>query len=149
MRKNDNRQAAQWAALLVLGCAVWLAGHVGNSGNRPQVRPALTLPSLEELATTATLAPFLDAPLDINTASVGLLAAVPGIGPKLAERILAHRRRHGPFRSMAELRAVAGIGEQKLAALCRRFTVPVQERGRGVPAAPLMNAPPRNGASPP
>jgi protein Tex len=48
--------------------------------------------------------------VDVNTASPALLAYVAGIGPKLAERIVAHRDEHGPFMSRAALRAVSGLG---------------------------------------
>lgn len=48
--------------------------------------------------------------VDANTASPALLAHVAGIGPKLAERIVAHRDSTGPFRNRAGLKAVAGLG---------------------------------------
>jgi comEA protein len=48
--------------------------------------------------------------VDLNRATLVELDALPGIGPVLARRIVEHRGRHGPFRSVDELRAVAGIG---------------------------------------
>ncbi|HET6332878.1 MAG TPA: helix-hairpin-helix domain-containing protein [Polyangiales bacterium] len=48
--------------------------------------------------------------LDINRASAEELTLIPGIGPKLAERIVAARARRGQFESLAELRAVRGLG---------------------------------------
>lgn len=48
--------------------------------------------------------------VDVNTASPALLSYVAGIGPKLAERIVAYRDAHGPFRSRAALRQVPGLG---------------------------------------
>jgi uncharacterized protein len=48
--------------------------------------------------------------VDTNTASPALLAHVAGIGPKLAEKIVAHRDEHGPFPSRAALKKVAGLG---------------------------------------
>lgn len=48
--------------------------------------------------------------VDLNTAEAGELEQLPGIGPALAERILDHRSRHGPFGSLEELAAVRGIG---------------------------------------
>lgn len=48
--------------------------------------------------------------VDVNTASPALLSYVAGIGPKLAERIVAYRDEHGPFPSRAALRQVAGLG---------------------------------------
>jgi len=36
--------------------------------------------------------------------------AVEGIGPKLAQRIIAYREEHGPFQAIEELDNVKGIG---------------------------------------
>lgn len=47
--------------------------------------------------------------VDLQTASVRLLTYVSGIGPTLAERIVAHRASHG-FQTRADLRKVKGIG---------------------------------------
>ena len=51
-------------------------------------------------------------PIDINTASVAELDELPGIGPALAERIVALRSERGPFRSVDELELVEGISER-------------------------------------
>ncbi len=48
--------------------------------------------------------------LDLNTATASDLDALPGIGPVLAERIVAHRSEVGPFRSVDQLDDVPGIG---------------------------------------
>lgn len=48
--------------------------------------------------------------VDVNTASPALLGYVAGIGPKLAERIVAHRDGRGPFASRAAIREVSGLG---------------------------------------
>lgn len=49
--------------------------------------------------------------LDINTATVERLVALPGIGQVLAERIVAYRDAHGPFTSVDQLGDVEGIGD--------------------------------------
>ncbi|MBX6378205.1 MAG: ComEA family DNA-binding protein [Clostridia bacterium] len=49
-------------------------------------------------------------PVDLNRADRAALEGLPGIGPVLAERILAYRRANGPFRSLADLENVPGIG---------------------------------------
>lgn len=56
-------------------------------------------------------------PVNINTAGREELATLPGIGEKLAERIIAYREEHGNFAMVEELENVSGIGEGKLAAL--------------------------------
>ncbi len=48
--------------------------------------------------------------VDVNTASVALLQYVAGIGPKLAERIVAYRNEHGPFQERRQLLDVPGLG---------------------------------------
>lgn len=48
--------------------------------------------------------------VDLATASPALLTYVAGIGPKLAERIVAYRDQNGVFRSRAALRKVSGLG---------------------------------------
>ncbi|WP_250402924.1 Tex family protein [Streptomyces cellostaticus] len=48
--------------------------------------------------------------VDVNTASVPLLARVSGVSAGLAENIVAHRDQNGPFRSRAELRKVPRLG---------------------------------------
>ncbi len=48
--------------------------------------------------------------VDANTASPALLTYVAGIGPKLAERIVAHRDAAGPFPNRAALKRVSGLG---------------------------------------
>jgi len=56
-------------------------------------------------------------PLDLNQATQEQLMALPGIGPVLAQRIVAWREEHGPFASLDELLEVPGIGKELLAAL--------------------------------
>lgn len=48
--------------------------------------------------------------VDVNTASPSLLSYVAGIGPKLAERIVAYREEHGAFESRRSLLNVKGLG---------------------------------------
>ncbi len=48
--------------------------------------------------------------VDANTASPALLTYVSGIGPKLAERIVAFRDENGPFRNREQLKKVSGLG---------------------------------------
>jgi competence protein ComEA len=42
--------------------------------------------------------------------------ALPGIGPKLAERIEEYRQKNGDFSSLEDLKGVSGIGEKRILA---------------------------------
>jgi competence protein ComEA len=60
--------------------------------------------------------------LNLNTAGVAELDALPGVGPVLAQRIVDHRKRT-PFTSVDELDDVPGIGPAIAAALAELVTV--------------------------
>lgn len=62
-------------------------------------------------------------PVNLNTATLAQLDALPGVGPVLAQRILAHREQHGGFRSVADLRQVEGIGDARYEQLKELVTV--------------------------
>ncbi len=61
--------------------------------------------------------------VDLNTAGLADLDALPGIGPVLAQRILDHRAQHGPFGSVQELDDVSGIGPSLFAEVSPLVTV--------------------------
>jgi competence protein ComEA len=61
--------------------------------------------------------------VDLNTAGVAELDALPGIGPVLAQRIVDHRSQQGSFRSVEELDDVPGIGPTIAAELAELVTV--------------------------
>ena len=48
--------------------------------------------------------------VEVNSASRELLIYVSGLGPVLADNIIAHRNEHGPFRSRKDLKKVARLG---------------------------------------
>jgi competence ComEA-like helix-hairpin-helix protein len=56
-------------------------------------------------------------PISLNRAEKEILSTLPGIGPKLAARIIQRRDTKGPFRSKEELLHITGIGPKKLAQL--------------------------------
>jgi competence protein ComEA len=59
--------------------------------------------------------PAPTAKVNINTASVEQLTTLPGVGPKLAARIVEYRQKSGTFRSTQELINVKGVGEKNFA----------------------------------
>lgn len=62
-------------------------------------------------------------PIDLNAATVDQLDGLPGVGPVLAQRIIAWRTEHGRFTSVDQLTEVAGIGERKFADLRSRVRI--------------------------
>ena len=50
--------------------------------------------------------------VDLNTASPYLLSYVSGLGPALAENIVAYRAENGPFQSREELKKVKRLGDK-------------------------------------
>ena len=61
--------------------------------------------------------------ININTASAKELEALPGIGEGLAERIVEHREKYGPFRRAEHLMMVRGISATRFRALRHLITV--------------------------
>ncbi|MFB9235899.1 ComEA family DNA-binding protein [Plantactinospora siamensis] len=56
--------------------------------------------------------PVAGGKVNLNTATLAELDALPGVGPVLAQRIL-DRRQQGPYRSVSDLRQVEGIGQSR------------------------------------
>lgn len=64
-----------------------------------------------------------DAVVNLNTAGVDELDALPGVGPAIAQAIVDYRDENGPFGSVDQLVEVRGIGEAKLEDLRDRVAV--------------------------
>jgi len=65
----------------------------------------------------------VDAAIDINAAGIYDLQTLPGIGPAIAERIVAFRDSVGKFERVEDLLLVKGIGPAKLDLLKNRVKV--------------------------
>lgn len=72
---------------------------------------------------TPLATPTSDGRVNVNTATVEELETLPGIGPVLAQAIVAYRESRGPFASVDELVLVSGIGPGTLDKLRDRVTV--------------------------
>lgn len=58
-------------------------------------------------------APIDEGKVSLNQADAEKLMTLPGIGPAMADNIIAYRREHGAFTSIDELQKVKGIGPAK------------------------------------
>ena len=47
--------------------------------------------------------------MDVNTATVAELDLLPGVGPRKAAAIMAYRKEHGAFHTLADLANVQGV----------------------------------------
>ncbi|MBU3958669.1 MAG: helix-hairpin-helix domain-containing protein [Candidatus Omnitrophica bacterium] len=54
---------------------------------------------------------------DLNKADKEVLIGIPGIGEKMACRIIEYRREHGGFKDREELKKIKGIGNSKYKSL--------------------------------
>nr|WP_256487934.1 ComEA family DNA-binding protein [Deinococcus sp. HSC-46F16] len=76
----------------------------------PPPHPSTLQAQAPEYPTTASVTPLISGKLNLNTATLEQLEALPRIGPALAARIVAGR----PYRSLADLDRVKGIGPSTL-----------------------------------
>jgi competence protein ComEA len=61
--------------------------------------------------------------INLNTATAEQLDSLPGIGPKIAARIIEYRQKNGPFKTIEALMNVKGIGEKNFLKIKDRLTV--------------------------
>lgn len=109
--------------ITMLFCAFTLGFFLGRNQNHDVVSISVlpdhsrhTLPNEERLETTAAEI-SVTFPIDLNSAQLHELTALPGIGETLARRILQYRQHNGPFGTPADLMNVDGIGSGKLEAI--------------------------------
>ena len=97
-------------AVFMIACAVITALTIRDE---PQYIRVIAYNS--DMSDSEELEPELSSellPVNINTADSEELQTLPGIGPVLAERIIAHREtRANGFLHIEELMEVSGIGE--------------------------------------
>ena len=61
--------------------------------------------------------------VNVNTATVAQFEALPGIGPSMAQRIVAYREKNGPFKKLEDLMNIQGIGEKSFLKLRPMLTI--------------------------
>ena len=61
--------------------------------------------------------------IDLNTADEAVLDSLPGIGPVMAQNILAWRQQNGRFSSVEQLQEISGIGPARYAQISALVTI--------------------------
>lgn len=92
-------------------------------GEHVVVGPAPAAPATAGSAGQVVPSSGSGARVDLNTATLAELDALPGVGAVTAQRILDWRAAHGRFTSVDQLREVEGIGETRFARLRELVTV--------------------------
>ena len=140
---GERRGALVVVCLLALGAGhdLWRAGRPLPTPVQGRVDPsAAAAAPIRAGGAGDTIGPGAPARpplrLDLNRATAAELDALPGIGPVLAARIVAHREQHGPFLSPEELMAVRGIGPRSFHRIAALLTA-------GPSAAPADTLPGR------
>ena len=90
-----NKKSAMTIGLLLLFLSIY--------NMRPFIKAARAAESLHD--TTSWV-------ININTASAGEIAAIPGLGDKKSQAIIKFREKHGPFAKPEDLKKVDGIGDK-------------------------------------
>jgi competence protein ComEA len=94
--------------------AVTAAGGALTSEAMMSVNLARPVVDGEQIVLGGAQVQSQDGRISINSASATELLELPGVGPVLAERIVAFREQNGPFTSLDGLLEVSGIGESTL-----------------------------------
>jgi competence ComEA-like helix-hairpin-helix protein len=112
------------SAVLLITLAIGIGSKALDRECRPRPVP---LPAGEPLSDRPECTEQTFRRLEVNTATVDQLTALPGIGPRKAQAIVEWRELNGRFSTVDDLISVKGIGEKTLASI--RAYVYVKDRG--------------------
>lgn len=103
LRHRDQTAVAGLVLVAILAMLGWWFANGGWGGRLTDIDEQKPLPIHFEV--------------DINTAEAPELMQLPGVGQKLAERIIESRQTDGRFESVDDLMRVHGIGRKTMAKL--------------------------------
>jgi competence protein ComEA len=118
LRRRDQTAVAALVVVALLATVGWWIAHGGWSGRLIEVDKAE--PSVARFE------------VDVNTADWPELTQLPGVGTKLAKRIIESRQSDGPFAGPDDLLRINGIGRKKLEQI-RPYLRPVQQNPNATP----------------
>ncbi|MDP1710495.1 MAG: ComEA family DNA-binding protein [candidate division WWE3 bacterium] len=123
IEQNKRTLIVLLSALILAGSGVSLGLGISELGRAPVPIQSSGFGNSKFGDTGAVVAPQPSGPLNINTASAIELEALPGIGATKAAAIVSYREKNGPFRSIAEIQNVSGIGPKTFEQLKDLITV--------------------------
>src|SRR5882762_9508482 len=108
-------------SLSIVTLSVFAIAHAGAAGAAQA--PSGNRAPVESVKNVKSVKGEVPASVNINTASVKELDALPGIGTKTAALIVEYRQKNGPFKKIEELMNVRGVGEKSFLKLKPQLTV--------------------------
>jgi competence protein ComEA len=102
--EDADQQGVTLAARLTDGCRVYV----------PQVGETVVDQTVAPQPQTGGTGGATTGPVLLNSATLEQLDSLPGVGPAIAQDIIAYREAQGPFTSVEQLTEVPGIGPAKL-----------------------------------
>lgn len=116
MRMKTAEKAA--CIITALSIVATVAVSYASGLRNPATPPEIFLSAPAEASRPPT-----DGLVNINTADADALSTLPGIGPALAQRIIAYRETCGAFIDTADIIDVTGIGLKTFANFKDKITV--------------------------
>jgi competence protein ComEA len=113
-------------ALLMVLAIVAIAALPASAQGKAPAAGAKTLPVAKSPAAPGSV-------VNLNTATLAQLEALPGLGAAVARRILEYRDKNGNFKKVEDLMNVKGIGEKSFLKLKPLVTVTQKADPPGVP----------------
>ncbi len=115
---DADQEAINLAAMLADGVHIKFQrkGEAVQQPSAPVAQPARAVQP-------APRAPAASGKININTAGLGELDTLAGIGPKTGQAIIDYREANGPFRRAEDLMKVKGIGPKKFDAIKDDVTI--------------------------
>ncbi len=120
---DANRAVVNLAQPLQDGAQVYVPALDEDLGVVAVINTAVSTAKNEPSNSATSSAANSGGLININTATIEALDALPGIGPSTAQKIIDHREENGLFTMIEEIMDVSGIGEAKFGQIEALITV--------------------------